>query len=240
MTDGHETIDELLAGYALRSLSGEDAAEADRLLTEHVPDCVTCRDTLLAFGAVAADLGLDAPVIEPPDTLLPRIHRELDPRRGRARSAESWWNGGRIVAVAASVMLVVGLGGLALTRGGTAPMGGVTLQQADLQQAQEFANDPQAETTKMGPITEVSAPGVEEFYVIGEDVPQPPLGAIYRLWAITADGAAYLGEFVPSSTGLVALKVVVGPVPIHEVIVTVEPVDSKPSEPGSPAWSSAA
>ena len=39
MTEDHERIDELLAGYVLRRLSGEDAAEADQLLSDHVPSC---------------------------------------------------------------------------------------------------------------------------------------------------------------------------------------------------------
>ena len=46
----HDRIDELLAGYVLRSLSGEDAAEADVLLFEHVPACSQCRATLNDFN----------------------------------------------------------------------------------------------------------------------------------------------------------------------------------------------
>ena len=84
----HDRIDELLAGYALRSLTGEDAAEADRLLSQHVPDCARCRETLLALSDTVADLALAAEPIAPPETLLPRLHRELEPRgsapRGRA------------------------------------------------------------------------------------------------------------------------------------------------------------
>lgn len=240
MTDRHEAIDELLAGYVLGSLSGPDAEEADRLLTEHVPGCGACRDTLVAFGSVAADLGLDAPVMTPPDTLLPRIHRELGQRRRGRSGWVSGWNAGRIVAVAASVMLVVGLGGLALSRGREGPVGGRTLQAADLQQIQALADDAGTETTELGPITEVAPPDADGFYVIGENVPQPPLGTVYRLWAITAKGAEYLGEFLPSSSGLVALKVSMDPTPIEDVVVTVEPIDSEPSEPGAPAWAPAA
>ena len=239
MTHDHEAIDELLAGYALQSLSGDDAAEADRLLTEHVPGCSTCRETLLAFGAVAADLGLVAGSVEPPEMLLPRIERELEPRTTRSRSGASWWNAGRIVAVAASIMLVVGVGGFVLTQDGSGGRQGVTLSQANLQQIEELAATPGAQTTSMGPITEVAPSGLEEFYLIGRDVPQPPSGTVYRLWAMTADGAEYLGEFVPSSFGLVALRVVVDPEPIEDVLVTVEPFDSVPSEPGAPAWPSA-
>ena len=38
MTPDHDAIDELLAGYVLQALSGPDAADADRLLAEHVPE----------------------------------------------------------------------------------------------------------------------------------------------------------------------------------------------------------
>ncbi|MBW8742248.1 MAG: hypothetical protein JF623_06400 [Acidobacteria bacterium] len=55
----HDAADELLAGYVLGSLSGPDAEEADRLLTEHVPDCLTCRTTLDAFRGSRGDGGGD-------------------------------------------------------------------------------------------------------------------------------------------------------------------------------------
>ena len=66
MIEDHEAIQELLAGYALRSLADQDAVEADQLLTHHVPACSDCRATMQAFGAVAADLSLDAPAGAPP------------------------------------------------------------------------------------------------------------------------------------------------------------------------------
>ena len=74
----HEAIEELLAGYALRSLSGEDAREADRLLTEHVPTCPICRDALTGFQELAGELALDVPAASPPETLLVRLHRDLE------------------------------------------------------------------------------------------------------------------------------------------------------------------
>ena len=83
MTNDHEAIDELLAGYVLRSLSGEDAAEADHLLSDHVPTCAACRDTLAAFQDLSADLALDAVPLAPPETLLPRLQRELEPPASR-------------------------------------------------------------------------------------------------------------------------------------------------------------
>ena len=37
----HDAAEELLAGYVLGALTGADADAADRLLDEHVPDCIT-------------------------------------------------------------------------------------------------------------------------------------------------------------------------------------------------------
>ena len=106
----HEAMQELLAGYALRSLAGEDAVAADRLLVDHVPGCMDCRRTLEAFQLVSADLALDAQPVTPPETLLPRLHREMGSQARRRRPVY-------LVAVAASVAAVVGLGGFAITQG---------------------------------------------------------------------------------------------------------------------------
>ena len=112
MSTDHDRIQELLAGYALRALSGEDAAEADHVLDEHVPACEDCRATLAAFDGVTADLALATDPVSPPELLLARLHRDMEPRRSPRA-----WQAGRIVAVAASVVLIVGVTGLALTRG---------------------------------------------------------------------------------------------------------------------------
>ena len=104
----HDRIDELMAGYALRSLSGEDATEADRLLSQHVPDCARCRETLLALSDTVADLAFAADPIAPPETLLPRLHRELEPRE---RPPLGRWAG-----VAAGVAVVLVTGGLAVSQ----------------------------------------------------------------------------------------------------------------------------
>jgi len=59
VTDHHELNLELLAGYALLALEGEDALEADRLLSDHVPWCATCRATLADFQSVTGELALE-------------------------------------------------------------------------------------------------------------------------------------------------------------------------------------
>ena len=113
MTEDHERIDELLAGYVLLSLSGEDAAEADQVLVDHVPSCARCRATLSELQAVSGDLALAAPPVDPPETLLPRLHRAMDdvPLAGRTRRR------GALIAVAASAVALVAMGGLSLVLG---------------------------------------------------------------------------------------------------------------------------
>jgi hypothetical protein len=165
MTSEHDAIDELLAGYVLRALSGPDAVEADRLLAEHVPGCATCQDTLTAFQGIVGDLAVSVAPARVPDMLLPRLHTELEPRRTRRMPT---WGGGRMVAAVAAVVVAVGIGGLAVSTsggGGADPV----LANADLAQIRSIAARPDARTTDLGEADEVKAPGVEETYVMGEE-----------------------------------------------------------------------
>lgn len=236
MTD-HQAIEELLAGYALRSLSGVDAAEAEVLLAEHVPGCLPCRDLLHGFGELAADLALVVDPIEPPDTLLPRLHREMEPR---ARGVGRWTgrSAGRVVAAAAGIVVVIGLGGLALRDGTDASLRQGT--PADLRTALDLAQGGEAQAIEMGPATEVVVPGDDEFYVVGEDVPAPPTGMVYRLWLLSGEEAAYVGQFTPAPDGMVVLLVAADPASFDRVLITVEPASSEPQDPGEPAWDGAA
>src|SRR5688500_11090216 len=105
----HDRVEELLAGYALRSLTGDDAREADRLLSEHVPVWENRRATLLAFSETVSVLALAADPMPPPETLLPRLHREIEPLTAR-RPAGRW------VGVAAGMAVVLVTGGLAVSQ----------------------------------------------------------------------------------------------------------------------------
>jgi hypothetical protein len=217
----HERIEELLAGYVLRSLSGEDAVEADQLLSEHVPGCVSCRGTLAAFQAVSADLALGADPMDPPETLLPRLHRELEPRVRRRRPAQ-------MLAVAASVVVVAGLAGMAVTQNVRANDG---RQEANaLRAVMDTASLPDANLVPVGPATEVSAPGQEVFYLYGRDVPEPAAGTVYRVWLVSGGTPAFVGEFVPDE-GYVNLQVPFDPTTYDALWVTVAPAGSEPVAP---------
>jgi anti-sigma-K factor RskA len=234
VTTEHERIQELLAGYVLRSLSGDDAAEADRVLTEHVPTCDECRATLDAFQAVAGDLALDAASVAPPDTLRARLRRELEPR------APSRWNPGRIVAIAASVVVVVGVGAVALTRGGGGLANG-QIAHAELRDITNVATDPGTSREQLGGnATELVSPATEKLYVYGSDVSQPPPGTVYRLWAVSQDtqDATYIGDFLPTDDGMLLLEITIPASSVGQLLVTIEPAGSEPTTPGQPAWTS--
>jgi hypothetical protein len=217
----------------LGSLTGPDAEEADRLLTEHVPDCLTCRTTLDAFRGLTGDLGLVADPLSPPETLLPRLQRGLEGNEHRSRLRA--WSPARIVAGAAAAVVLLGAAGLALTQGGGAGPS-APLTQADLAQVRTMAANPGAQTKDLGGgTTEIEPPDREALYVLGTAVAGPRQGYTYRLWAVQGDSATFIGDFAPVN-GLVALKVSVDPNSVDKLLVTEEPVGSTPSQPGQPAW----
>jgi hypothetical protein len=223
----HEHIHEILAGYALQALSKPDAAEADRLLEQHVPGCEECRETLRGFDAVTSDLGLAADPIEPPDTLLVRLHRDLEPRRDPRRARAVGW----FAAAAAFVGLVV-TGGLALTGPGVSG----TLAASSIDQAIAAAASPGAQTSDLGAVDEVTLPDRSGFYLWGEGVPPAPAGQVYRLWLLQDDEAVYVGEFAPDPAGIVAIEVTVTGA-YEGVLVTTEDAGTDPGSPSSHTWS---
>jgi len=227
----HEAADELLAGYVLGSLSGADAEEADRLLTEHVPDCLTCRATLNAFQGVTGELGLVADPLAPPETLLPRMERELDAGR-RRRSPQ--WGPARIVAGAAAAAVLVGVVGLSLLNDGGSPS--QLLTKADLAQVNQLKTETDARVTPIGPTEteaeEVSVPSRDELYVTGTFIADP--GFIYRLYAVKDGVGTYIADIGPAA-GVVAFHVEVDPATVDELLLRKEPAASPPSELVSPS-----
>lgn len=234
----HDRIDELLAGYALRSLTGEDAVEADRLLSQHVPDCERCRETLLTLSDTVADLALAAEPIAPPETLLPRLHRELEPR-GR-RPAVGGWAG---IAAGAAVVLIAG--GIAVSMG---------LRAGDLQsrndlfaQALRYAQRPNADNARLvgagatdpAPVSEVAAPDVDHFFLVGNDVPEAPAGEAYGIWLSNGVETLFAGTFVPGP-GVTVVKVPFDRSRFDRVLITLEAEGTTPTQPGEAVWEAAA
>jgi hypothetical protein len=236
VTQSHEAIEELLAGYVLRSLSGEDAAQADHLLSDHVPFCPVCRDSLAVFQGVTADLALAAQPLDPPETLLPRLHRDLGAKGARRRPVA-------VFAVAASVVAVVGLAGLTVSQGVRAS--DTQSRMNDIGQAFDFARRPGASmvpvdssSASTDPITEISAPGVQEFFLVGRDLPSPPPGTVYRVWLISGTDPTFAGEFLPEPDFTV-VHLEFDPNVYDSILITVESAEAVPTSPLDPVWQAA-
>jgi hypothetical protein len=238
----HERIDELLAGYVLRSLSGKDAAEADELLAEHVPSCLACRQTLAGLQSVAGDLALDADPVAPSEPALARIHRAMEQVPLSAGAARR----GAFVAFAASAVALVALGGLTFTMAGRASQ---AEDRADL--AIELASvmaspgvspvnvDPQGETPSASRFVQVSAADIRRVYLVAELCPDPAPGHAYQLWLGSDGRFEPVGPMFRPDDGVVLLELEVD-VSVHdEVWITEEVAGTRPVQPrieGGRSW----
>lgn len=236
MTEDHEQIEELLAGYALLALSGEDAARADRILTEHVPGCARCRRTLAEYRSLAGELALAAPPVEPPDTTIARIHRAMDdvPLAGRRPRR------GMLVALAASVVALVAMGGVSLVLGGrlneAQTQAGTALEIVSAMRspgAQPVHVEPQGDLPADSGIVEVSAPDIRRLYLAADAAPEPASGRAYQLW-LGADGEwTAVGEPFWPNDGVILLEIVVDVARYDAIWITEEPVGSVPEDPST-------
>jgi hypothetical protein len=242
VTDDHERNLELLSGYALLGLGGSDAEEADRLLSEHLPTCFTCRMALADFRGLAGDLALVAPAVEPPDLVLARIRRGIRDVPVRRR------RGAGVAALAVSVAALVGMAGFSLSLGGRAT-------RAEAQRGTALAvlnamRQPGASAIALegdtgpasGALVEVAGPSLEQVYLYGDDVPQPAPGAAYQVWVGAEGTYTPVGEPVVPESGLVLLEVTVDTARYDELLVTEEPLGVAPTSPsldGGHVWRAA-
>jgi hypothetical protein len=234
VADSHEWIEELLAGYVLRSLSGEDAVVADRLLSEHVPNCPMCRDTLAAFQGVAGEVALAPAPVPPPELLLPRIHELLGEPEGRKRRRPM-----PLWAAAASIVALVGLAGWNVSLGFRA--NSAEDQKSTLLRALDIASRPDSEqvllnpsgSTAQGPMTEIRAPGVEPIYLVGHDIPEPGAGRVYQVWLGSAGRYKPVGTFFPEESFTVLELHNVNPSVYDEILITEELSGTSPLHPSA-------
>lgn len=238
MTDDHAHIEELLAGYALRSLSGRDAAEADGLLCEHLPGCSRCRDTLDDLLAVTGALALAAEPIQPPATLLPRMKGQLDHRSSGRRPAI-------LFAAAAALVVVVGLtcwnfllnskvSTAEQRRSAVSSMLNTILQENGSQMVALRSGDgsspsptPSTQPT-IPPYPRPSVmvtfhPGVPHAWVFGTNIPTPEPGYVYEIWVGRSGTLAPAATFVPGVGGYVQEFIPLDLTQYEEVAITEEP-----------------
>ncbi len=236
MGQDHDRIEELLAAYALLSLDGEDAAEADRLLTDHVPSCLTCRQTIRGFRELTGDLALAADPRTPPDLVLARIHRGIDDVPLSRRPARR----GAFVALAASLVGLVAMGGLSLVMAGRVSRADdrttTALEVLALMRSpgiDPVSVDPQGETPADSGFLGVAAPDVRRLYVTARLCPEPTAGHAYQLWLGSDGEFAPFGRMFTPSDGSVLLELTVDVARFDEIWITEEVAGIPPALPST-------
>lgn len=239
MADEHERIEELLAAYVLRSLSGPDAEEADRLLSDHVPSCPLCRETLEGFQSVAGELALRPAPAPPPSLLLPRIRRAMSDVPVIRRRRVS------LIAAAASVAALVGMAGLTVSFGSRvtraeARAGVLRNAIGAMSQAGSSPVSLRSESAQTSSgMVEISGPTLERMYLVGSDVAPPAPGYVYRLWLGSGGRFTFVHEFIPEG-GWVALELTIDPGRYDELLITEELQGSPHAQPaGARRWNAA-
>lgn len=232
----HERIEELLAGYALMSLSGEDAAEADRLLADHVPTCLTCRRTLSDFQDLSGELALAEAPVPPPDLVLARIHRGIDevPLAGGPSRRRG------VIALAASVAALVALGGLSFTMAGRAfeaeDQRSLAIELLALMRSPGVSPvnvDPQGATPSASGFVGVPAPDVRRFYLVADVCPEPRPGYAYQIWLGDDGSFTPVGEMFAPTGGSVLIRLTVDVARYDEVWITEEVAGTPPATPST-------
>jgi hypothetical protein len=231
----HERIEEILAAHALRALDEADMLEAERVLSEHVPECDRCKQTLSELVETASELALAAPAAAPPDLLLPRLHREIRRERIAARrTAWSW------VGTAAAVAVL----GLSVWN---AVLNSRLSHESDAKHrfagALGTISRPGFRTVSfdvgrhVGPTMKAAfRPGDAHVLLIGSHVPQPAEGDVYRLWLGSDGQFTAVRDFVPEE-GIVVLPFLIDLSRYDQILVTEESEDGAIGQPsGTRRW----
>jgi hypothetical protein len=213
-------------------LSGEDAIEADRLLSEHVPTCPMCRETLAGFQAIVGELPLAAPAALAPDLVLPRIHRGMADTPVHARRGMSR------IAVAASVAALLGMAGFSVSLSGRASKaeeqrGRALAVLSAMRQPGASPVSLRSQSGSAGGVVEVSGPTFERMYVFGDDVPEPAPDHEYQLWLGSGGTFQPIGDTFLPEDGIVLLELTVDTSRFDEIWITEELVGSHPTAPSA-------
>lgn len=228
----HERIEELLAGYALHTLSVQDAAEADLLLVDHVPTCPTCLRTVSAFQNVTGELALAADPISPPDLVLGRIHRGIGQIPGVPLGRGSF-----VAAIAVGVVALVAMGSLSFVMADRASEAeddrSLALELLSVMSSPGVSPvNVDAEGSASASFVGVAAPDIRRFYLVADPCPEPQPGHAYQVWLGDQGVFEPIGEMFVPKGGSVLIKLTVDVARFDEVWITEELASRPPTSPG--------
>lgn len=239
MTDDHERVQEILAAAALHALDKEQQAEAQDVLSVHLPECTECRRAQDDFEQVVAELALATPPRHPPRLLGTRLRREV--RKGHRPTRMP------IAMAAVAVALVAGLGvwnthlatrvsraehRQAATQANTAELiYAVSHPQSRVVSFDAPSAGAGSTAASAAQIAATYVPGRAVMYLFGS-MPEPADGNVYQVWLGRSGSYSSAGTFVPESEGLVFVRIPVDATSYDTVMVTEEPVrgSTAPSE----------
>jgi anti-sigma-K factor RskA len=242
----HEDYKEMIPAHALSALDLTD----DRALTEHLAQCVECRQELNEWQQTAAAVALTASPAEPSLKVRERILSQIRSERDESitpkvvpfkpQQKNVWTSFGSLGAIAALVLFALVLGYLVLLRRENQAMKNEL--QTLLQQNQKIQKDLEMVTMLKKPGSKLMelngtavAPGAfaklafdqtGQAMVMMSGLPAPPAGKEYQLWFIVADKPPMRGRtFSTDSHGEVMLKDQLPDVALKAAVfaVTLEP-----------------
>ncbi|HEX6262325.1 MAG TPA: zf-HC2 domain-containing protein [Actinomycetota bacterium] len=229
MSWDHDHVEELLAGFALDGLDGDDRGLAERAIREHLPGCDRCRETLDHYRTIAGDLALAAPAVAAPDLLAARLSRAAASVPSRTTRRASW-------AIAAAA--IVGFGLLS----GWNVMLSDRLDDAEVQQrwmaeAVATLGSPDAGVLSLegavdGQFQLLWAPDAERMYLVASGMDSVEEG-VYHVWLGNEDEWWSAGTFVPDE-GVAMVPMDDDPGSFDEVAITHEETEDVPRPSATP------
>lgn len=227
MSWDHERVEELLAGYALGGLEGDDRGLAERAVAEHLPGCRRCRETLDDFRTIAGDLALAAPAAAPPDLLGARLSRTVAPVPSPAARRTSW---AMVGAAVVAFGLLSGWNVLLSDR-----LGDAEVQQRWMAEAVATLGSPDAGVVALegvGQIHLLWAPDADRMYLVASGMESVDEG-VYHVWLVNQDGWRSAGTFVPDE-GVAMVPMDEDPGTFEEIVITHEETEDVPTPSASP------
>jgi anti-sigma-K factor RskA len=229
-----DDVHALAAAYALDALDPEER----RRFESHYPDCDACRIEVDQFRETVAHLGAAAPSTLP-GHLKARVLAEVGqtpqlPPIVTPGPKRQWLR--PVLAVAAVVILVLGLAGVLYARHGS------TTEDAGRELSQVLAA-PDTQTIKLegtgqGTLRVVYSQEEGKAVLVGAGLPSAGPDRTYQLWSVNGTTVSSAGVFEPTPAGRVAAVVAAPAVPADLWGVSIEPAGGSPSATGKMIYQS--